>query len=217
MSLSTNAAPLDPRVRRTRRAIQDAFLGLLSERGLAALTVSDITARAEINRATFYAHHQDKYELFTQLIGERFTAILAQHAPVVPQLTEVALRGVLLAVGTFMSQVYEGCHVHDSEMEFQIERQVQSQLIVWVQTALDAAVQRPNSRQINATTLATLIATSLYTVASQWGREQTQRSFERHITEAMVFVWGGVVATGFEPHGFKDETGGESKIWPLPR
>ncbi|SFC91967.1 transcriptional regulator, TetR family [Bacillus sp. OV322] len=35
---------------------------LIEENGLDVLTVKDITMRAKINRGTFYAHYQDKYE-----------------------------------------------------------------------------------------------------------------------------------------------------------
>ncbi|AEI39824.1 TetR/AcrR family transcriptional regulator [Paenibacillus mucilaginosus] len=60
----------DRRVRKTRRAILDALLSLTREQGLHAVTVGGITDRADINRATFYAHYRDKQDLIEQAVSE---------------------------------------------------------------------------------------------------------------------------------------------------
>ena len=57
----------DIRIIKTRRAIQAAFLGLMKEKGFAAVTVKDIIRDAEINRSTFYAHYEDKYDLLESI------------------------------------------------------------------------------------------------------------------------------------------------------
>jgi AcrR family transcriptional regulator len=56
----------DRRVVRTKAAIRKALLDLIAEKGFEALTVRDITTRADINRGTFYLHYQDKYDLLQQ-------------------------------------------------------------------------------------------------------------------------------------------------------
>ncbi len=53
----------DLRVQRTQKLILEALLELTARKGFAALTVSDITQNAGINRATFYRHYQDKFDL----------------------------------------------------------------------------------------------------------------------------------------------------------
>ena len=50
---------VDPRVKRTRKLLQQAFLELFQEKGFAAISIQDITERATANRATFYAHFAD--------------------------------------------------------------------------------------------------------------------------------------------------------------
>src|SRR5215212_5271899 len=50
----------DPRVRWTKQRLQQAFLDLARIKNFDALTVKDITERAEVNRATFYAHFDNK-------------------------------------------------------------------------------------------------------------------------------------------------------------
>lgn len=54
---------IDRRARRTRRALSQALLSLIVERGYDAVSVQDIIDRADIGRSTFYAHYAGKEEL----------------------------------------------------------------------------------------------------------------------------------------------------------
>jgi len=62
--------PNDPRVKRTRQLLQQALMDLLREKGFQAITVQDIAERATLNRATFYAHFTDKYDLIDNVMRE---------------------------------------------------------------------------------------------------------------------------------------------------
>ncbi|MEY9974731.1 AcrR family transcriptional regulator [Lysinibacillus sp. RC46] len=69
----------DRRIIRTKNEIKQAFFSLLSEKNFEAITVRDITERANINRGTFYLHYVDKYNLLEQYeneIFEKFNVIL---------------------------------------------------------------------------------------------------------------------------------------------
>jgi AcrR family transcriptional regulator len=61
---------LDRRVQRTRKLLQEALIELTIWKGFAAVTVRDITEYAEVNRATFYRHYQDKFDLLDQYAQE---------------------------------------------------------------------------------------------------------------------------------------------------
>jgi AcrR family transcriptional regulator len=60
----------DLRVRRTRKLLQRALLEAASEKGFAHVTIRDITERAMVNRATFYRHYKDKYDLLAHYMEE---------------------------------------------------------------------------------------------------------------------------------------------------
>ncbi|BBP89763.1 hypothetical protein BsIDN1_33810 [Bacillus safensis] len=53
--------------------IVDSFLSLASEKDFNNITVRDITEKATINRATFYAHFDDKFDLLHSTITNTFT------------------------------------------------------------------------------------------------------------------------------------------------
>lgn len=60
----------DLRVIKTRQSIKNVFFELLEEKPFEKITVSDITGRAMINRATFYLHYKDKFDLMEQIENE---------------------------------------------------------------------------------------------------------------------------------------------------
>ena len=53
----------DRRVERTKQLLHQALLALIRERGFEALSVQDIIDRANVGRATFYAHFENKEDL----------------------------------------------------------------------------------------------------------------------------------------------------------
>jgi AcrR family transcriptional regulator len=53
----------DRRVRRTRKALRDALVTLMTEKGYESVTVQDIIDRADVGRSTFYTHFTDKDDL----------------------------------------------------------------------------------------------------------------------------------------------------------
>ncbi len=60
----------DQRVRLTKNLIKSAFLSLLSQKNVRHITVRELCEKAQINRATFYAHYMDIYDLKEQLENE---------------------------------------------------------------------------------------------------------------------------------------------------
>ena len=60
----------DRRTQKTRKAVYNALMELLTEKELHKVTVQEISDVADINRATFYKHFLDVYDLYDQLEQE---------------------------------------------------------------------------------------------------------------------------------------------------
>jgi AcrR family transcriptional regulator len=58
-----HGAGIDRRVLRTRRALQHAFLRLITEKGYDAVSIQDICEAADVGRSTFYLHFTSKDDL----------------------------------------------------------------------------------------------------------------------------------------------------------
>jgi AcrR family transcriptional regulator len=69
---------LDRRVARSQRRLKDALLSLIDERDYDAITVADITRRADVGRSTFYVHFNSKEDLLFDGF-ERALLALAEH------------------------------------------------------------------------------------------------------------------------------------------
>jgi AcrR family transcriptional regulator len=68
----------DRRVERTQQLLREALLTLIREKGFEALTVQEIIDRANVGRATFYAHFDNKDDLLLSGFDE-FRASLKAH------------------------------------------------------------------------------------------------------------------------------------------
>lgn len=98
-TLETGAAPAacaavpDRRIVRSKRALRDALIALMEERGYEAFTVNDLCARADLNRGTFYNHFRDKEHLLQTLEDEVIADLERFRAPLqeisLPQLLRV--------------------------------------------------------------------------------------------------------------------------------
>lgn len=58
---------IDRRVRYTKMVIKASFVKLLKQKPLSKITIKELCELADINRATFYAHYTDQYDLLSRI------------------------------------------------------------------------------------------------------------------------------------------------------
>ncbi len=66
------------RIRLTRKLLTDAFLKMLQEQPIHAISIRDLCEKAGINRTTFYHHYGSQYDLLND-IASRFLVQIAQQ------------------------------------------------------------------------------------------------------------------------------------------
>jgi len=77
--MQTKAKP-DPRVRRTRRILQQALISLVLEKEYSAISIRDITNRAEVAYITFFRHYNGIDELLIEVLDEGLSELLRHIA-----------------------------------------------------------------------------------------------------------------------------------------
>ena len=66
---------MDLRVKRTKTNIINAFLRLCAKKPPERITVKELADLAEINKATFYLHYKDIYDLLETLENDLFERV----------------------------------------------------------------------------------------------------------------------------------------------
>jgi len=74
---STNQSN-DLRVRRTRKWLQDALIGLMKEKSFQDIQITELTARAQVSRPAFYLHFRSKEELLLSHVDVIFDEFHAE-------------------------------------------------------------------------------------------------------------------------------------------
>ncbi|NDJ55135.1 MAG: TetR family transcriptional regulator [Chloroflexi bacterium] len=91
----------DLRVLRTRQLLQDALLDLIEVKPFESIQVKEIAEEAMVNRATFYLHYRDKYDLLIQSLADRVEVALSHIVvpqPVPNPITKTYFRDLILIV-----------------------------------------------------------------------------------------------------------------------
>jgi len=167
-----NAPKIDPRVKRTRKLLEDALRSLLCERPFSEISVSDITEKATVNRATFYAHFEDKGHLAATMMSEELhDAVIERLKP--PTAFDLAsLTEVAAAVFDFMARTLGGCRKHADEFATTVgttlQETLQKFLVKWLELDLQAMRYfRGSSKEA----VATVLAWGIYGGAIRWSHE----------------------------------------------
>ena len=167
---------IDPRVRRTRELLVRAFNELVAEKGHSGLTVQEIAERATINRATFYAHFNDQYELFDYVISEAFREELRRRLPASPGLSEENLKVLILAVCDYLEGLNTACSWSDRRFRPLIEARVQGELYELLLGWIEASTLKRNSRPTTPEVLASVVSWAIFGAGLQWSRNGSSRS-----------------------------------------
>jgi AcrR family transcriptional regulator len=183
---------VDPRVRRTRELIVRAFDELVAEKGHTGLTVQEIAERATINRATFYAHFADQYELFDHAISEAFREELLRRLPVSPELSEENLKVLILAVCDYPEGLNTACSWSDRRFRPLIEARVQAELYELLLGWIEVLPQRINVKPTTPEVVASVVSWAIFGAGLQRSRDGANRPAEEVADQALKVIVEGL-------------------------
>ena len=123
---------MDLRIEKTRRSIINAFLELRSKKPLEKITVKELSAKAEINKATFYLHYHDIYDLSESLEREVVESCLhsIQHPEEVFRCTR-----------TFVSELSEAFVANERLIKILFEGSRSSSFVQLLENGLNDMIQ----------------------------------------------------------------------------
>ena len=100
---------MDPRYLRTRQLIIDSFMQLAVEKEFKDMTIKDITSRATVNRATFYYHFFDKYDLLEKVLAEDVLKGVLTNVNSHEALTPESMKNIFTSILQFQTGLAHQC------------------------------------------------------------------------------------------------------------
>jgi AcrR family transcriptional regulator len=181
---------VDPRVVRTRELIVQAFNELVAEKGHTGLTVREIAGRATINRATFYSHFADQYELFDYVVSEAFREELRRRLPGPSGLGEEDLRAMVLTACDYLAGLNTACSRTDRQFRPLIEARVQTELYELLLRWIEASPADDLSADAEIT--ATVVSWAIFGAGLRWSRGGEPGTVEEYTDQALSALAGGL-------------------------
>lgn len=186
----------DPRVKRTRGLIVRAFGELIAEKGHTGLTVREIAARATVNRATFYAHFRDQYELFDHYVSEAFREELGRRLPPSAGLDERTLKELILAVCGYLEGLNTACSRTDQRFRPLIEARVQGELHELLLGWIEAATRRGmDGRPVASEVTASVVSWAIFGAGLQWSRNGAAKPSEEVADQVRSVIVEGLAGS----------------------
>ncbi|HJS18334.1 MAG TPA: TetR/AcrR family transcriptional regulator [Anaerolineales bacterium] len=183
---------LDPRVKRTRSLLEHSFMEVVAEKGFHSVSVQDITEKAGVNRATFYAHFPDKYALLDYSVRQGFRQELEKRTLNVCTFSMENLRALIITVCEFISIASSHCNPpsqqFESVMETQIKGQVQELIQNWIEKL---------GTDVDPKIAATATTWAIYGLAMQWSRDKSKKrpSAEGFADQVLPLIAGNLRLT----------------------
>ena len=177
----------DPRALRTRKLIMDSFIILSEQKDFPDITVKDITTEAMINRATFYYHFEDKYELLDKALSEVLLVNLSSEKYEESVLNEKSLVSIFIAVTNFQKSLSNRCH---GGYEDTIARIIREQLEIVLYKMLVKHRQTEDHQALKVT--AVLLSWGIYGASVDWRKSLKKISPEEYIKLAIPYILSGI-------------------------
>lgn len=152
---------MDPRIRRTRQLLHQALDKLLKTKDLNDISIQDIAEEATVNRATFYDHYADKFELLTCMVGCRFHELLTERQIQFGGDCSGELKAIVRAVCDYLTQM------QGANCKRQLEPHMESAIIAAVREIFLAGLKQ-HETPVAPEMIAASVSWAIYGAAKEW-------------------------------------------------
>ena len=183
---------IDPRIRRTRKLLIDAFNKLSTTNDFNTLTIQQISDEATVNRTTFYAHFQDKYDLLDAACAENVAENFVKKIQHFEQLDKETILQIFLTLTAFQHRIDDTLGIPQGSRSYEsiccvLEQKIIKELEHFFHVLLSKRAnqqQTPEQLKIGATVL----SWGIYGAALDWEHNSTLPS-EEYIHFALPYIF----------------------------
>ncbi|MFB9276157.1 TetR/AcrR family transcriptional regulator [Cohnella cellulosilytica] len=177
----------DPRVLRTRKLIMDSFIELSGKKEFKEITVKDLTTEAMINRATFYYHFEDIYDLLEKVLSEVLSVNLNYDFYENDELTEEVFVKIFKAVTDFQKSLSSRCHRGYEDTIARIIRE-QLEIIFYKMLLKRHKAEKDDALKVTAV----LLSWGIYGASVEWRRQGLNIPPGEFVRLAIPYIQHGI-------------------------
>src|SRR5471030_1934369 len=163
--------PDDPRVLRTRQLIKEAFSILLQKKGFDAITIKDIAQKAAINRATFYAHYEDKYALLEEIIEQAFHKMFPEQVMYAQEFTEEICNELILMTYNYIVTFYKTCRMDSKSIATLVDEKIRNMLKQMIESIFLKGNTFHTEDNLNIKIISAMTCSAIYSGAYSWFKD----------------------------------------------
>lgn len=169
----------DPRVLRTRQLIKAAFRDLLRRKEFDAITIKDIAQKAAINRATFYAHFEDKYALLDEITEQAFHEMIPEQVENAREFTDEICDQLILQTHRYIVDFYRTCRVDSKSMAALVDEKIKKMLLQTIESIFLKGSTQLGMDRNSMKVMAAMTGSAIYSAAYYWlNVEEKERTME---------------------------------------
>jgi AcrR family transcriptional regulator len=153
--------PQDRRAQRTAMQIKEVMLSFMREKAIHAIKVSDICKACQINRATFYDHYRDVFDLVQDMEQDTILALQGLMEMVSPE--EAEAEAVSRLFFSFLSEHRDALHLLiSSERSREFCTRLDALLMPFFEKKIRQNYQIPDGMEMELRTAMEFVATGYY-------------------------------------------------------
>ncbi|OPG97532.1 TetR family transcriptional regulator [Chryseobacterium mucoviscidosis] len=184
-----NETKTDPRILRTRKLIMDSFIQLAKEKDFKDITINDITTKATVNRATFYYHFKDKYDLLEKVVKEEMMGNVINEIAAHHELNRKTIISVFLSLIKLQTSLSTQCRKSYETFLNTIEVIIKEELEIIFYQLLLKHHSTVSDQSLRST--AVMLSWGIYGVSVNWQQNSTLTP-EEYIKSAIPFISHGM-------------------------
>lgn len=182
----------DKQVINTHNLIQDAFLSLAAEKSFEDITVKDISERAPVNRSTFYAHFEDKFDLLDYFVSDKLMTIIYNRIHSDTKLTEETLRDLILTMYDYHLFVETNYIKLYKSASVLIDIRVQLKLQDIILAMLNNIRPFSKNEQDKLELITVMISSGIYCSTKRWHSKGSSKDASALVKEVLPFMISGL-------------------------
>ncbi|EAC2403103.1 TetR/AcrR family transcriptional regulator [Listeria monocytogenes] len=179
---------MDRRVKKTKKAFNQALFTLLDQKPFQQITITDIVAEADVNRGTFYKHYRDKEELLDSIIEEILTDLKNAYQDPYLHTTHFSIQALTPSMIKIFDHFYSHQAFYRQVIKSTIRPSFQNQVCdVIRELILDDVASFPDSSGANPQLLATYQAHAIFGMIVFWAEEDFPHS-PAYMSEQLLHI-----------------------------